>query len=633
MQTQTEEEPSNRDDHSVHSSIEEEETMLAVEEPTTSPAAASPSKLAFWKSLPLLGFTSVFLVFLCEAIVYSYLFPFVGFMILDFQHSNSTTTPPLLQNHSSIISSQTNFVPFGLMEIASSSSSIEEDKSQVGYYAGLLAAAYSIAQLSNGFFMGFFLDWFTRTEARIQRQSTSTPLKKLLFSRRVLMFGSMFVNGVLNILFGFAFNYIYAWSIRFTTGLLNFHMNTSKAYLASIVTADSQSIAYSALTVFWGVGQSLGPLLGGFLSKMDTNFPTLFGGNEFLKQYPYLPPCICAGCCMMIGSFVILATTKFYDTKGKKKKEAKLEEAVKEDEEVEMEFLKGQPKSEEITEEQEMPVEETTVVVMEEEPLQQGQQQEMKEDMEEEETEQLSFWHGIKLRTTQIFKAVLSKEVLICYFLFFNALFMDTIQEELLPLWSMIDVERGGLGFSTKEIGLVQTIMGVLYIVLPFTFPLMERCISKLNLFRLGMLSVLPMCFTPQMNYLKLQIWNVSPENAAAWDGMVTWSGLFIYSLLRCNASTLYYTSASIMLNNAAPADKVASVMSISHSLVSFALLSGPLIGGPILSLSIRWLEPYLPLRLFMNPPFMIIGVCAMASLAMSFLLNPSINAPKKAAE
>ncbi|KAG5653637.1 hypothetical protein H0H81_011739 [Sphagnurus paluster] len=45
------------------------------------------------------------------------------------------------------------------------------------------------------------------------------------------------------------------------------------------------------LPLSWFAGVTIGPLIGGYLSRPADRFPSLFGQSAFMKQYPYFLPC------------------------------------------------------------------------------------------------------------------------------------------------------------------------------------------------------------------------------------------------------------------------------------------------------------------------------------------------------
>ncbi|KXN91957.1 hypothetical protein AN958_11017 [Leucoagaricus sp. SymC.cos] len=71
------------------------------------------------------------------------------------------------------------------------------------------------------------------------------------------------------------------------------------------MTDESNSPAAFALLQFsWTLGQSLGPLIGGYLSHPGSWFPELFSGNIWL-EYPYLLPCVVVAVINTVGLWVL----------------------------------------------------------------------------------------------------------------------------------------------------------------------------------------------------------------------------------------------------------------------------------------------------------------------------------------
>ena len=70
--------------------------------------------------LPKGGILAVMLVFICEGFSYSFLFPFLGFMIMDL--------------------------------------GVVSDSRKTGYYAGILAGSFALAQFFSGFLFGVLAD-------------------------------------------------------------------------------------------------------------------------------------------------------------------------------------------------------------------------------------------------------------------------------------------------------------------------------------------------------------------------------------------------------------------------------------------------------------------------------------------
>ncbi len=71
--------------------------------------------------------------------------------------------------------------------------------------------------------------------------------------------------------------------------------------------------------------------------------------------------------------------------------------------------------------------------------------------------------------------------------------FLWVIFEEVFPLWSINDVQYGGIGFTQSDIGLIQSIGGVFTLLFQiFMYPILAKRFSVLGTFRYGVLIGLP---------------------------------------------------------------------------------------------------------------------------------------------
>jgi predicted MFS family arabinose efflux permease len=154
------------------------------------------------------------------------------------------------------------FVPFMVQDFGVS-------PDDVGFYAGLLASAYNIAQIPASIFWGKLSDVFGR--------------------RRILFFGLLGqATGML--LLGLSWSVPTAIGARCVGGLLQGNMGVARALLKETVRADQQAFAFSLFGAAWGVGFFLGPLIGGELSQIAERIPQLRG--TLFDDFPYFLPCV-----------------------------------------------------------------------------------------------------------------------------------------------------------------------------------------------------------------------------------------------------------------------------------------------------------------------------------------------------
>ncbi|VDI82976.1 Hypothetical predicted protein [Mytilus galloprovincialis] len=142
----------------------------------------------------------------------------------------------------------------------------EEEK---GYYAGLIASAVFFGRAVGSYFWGWLSD---------------------KFGRRPIILITVFLNGFFSLAFGFTFNFPMAMITRFLTGLANGTVGTAKTVIYEISDNTNQAVGMSILSMAWGAGLILGPTFGGLLADPVKSYPSVFGGSEFLEEFPYLLP-------------------------------------------------------------------------------------------------------------------------------------------------------------------------------------------------------------------------------------------------------------------------------------------------------------------------------------------------------
>ncbi|KAK9070162.1 hypothetical protein SSX86_010562 [Deinandra increscens subsp. villosa] len=200
--------------------------------------------------LPIKELIFVWVVVLCVALPISSLFPFLYFMVRDFN--------------------------------------IAEKEEDISYYAGFVGSAYMIGRALTSVFWGVVADRYGRKPVIILGTST------------VVIF---------NTLFGFSVNYWMAIVTRFLLGFLNGLLGPIKAYSCELFREEHQALGLSSISTSWGIGLIIGPSLGGFLAQVfisthilicnrcfpyrSLNFPSLVSADSLFGRFPYLLPCLC----------------------------------------------------------------------------------------------------------------------------------------------------------------------------------------------------------------------------------------------------------------------------------------------------------------------------------------------------
>ncbi|KAF7585016.1 putative uncharacterized membrane protein [Clavispora lusitaniae] len=192
-----------------------------------------PSFREEMKGFPLWQMSVVLMIRFSEPLSFTSLFPYVYFMVRDFQ--------------------------------------VTKDPTQISRYTGYMAASFAFAQFLCCIHWG-------RLSDRIGRKP-------------VLMCGLLGTASSI-LLFGFSTNYYMALLARTAAGALNGNIAVLQTMVGEITTQKRhQSIAFSMLPFLWNVGCFVGPLIGGSRHltrpRMDSSVNASSGYDHFVSKHPY----------------------------------------------------------------------------------------------------------------------------------------------------------------------------------------------------------------------------------------------------------------------------------------------------------------------------------------------------------
>ncbi|KAK6522868.1 hypothetical protein TWF281_002298 [Arthrobotrys megalospora] len=143
-------------------------------------------------------------------------------------------------------------------------------ETDVGFWVGITASSFSIAQCMTGIAWG-------RLSDRVGR-------KPIILCGILGMLSSVLV-------FGFANSIAMAMISRSCIGLLNGNVGILRTVVAELVPErELQPQAFSLLPLTWSIGSIAGPIIGGFLSEPAKNHPTLFPPGGFFDRHPFALP-------------------------------------------------------------------------------------------------------------------------------------------------------------------------------------------------------------------------------------------------------------------------------------------------------------------------------------------------------
>ena len=154
-------------------------------------------------------------------------------------------------------------------------------KKEIGYWAGMASAAFSVGQ----FF--FAIPWVRASDK---------------YGRKPIILLAMFCAMASSLFFGFSKTLSWAIAARVCSGVSNGNVGILRTVVAEMVPQKAlQPRAFSTLPLVWQVGAILGPILGGALASPARKYPELFGNNKFLKKFPFALPNLVSSVIFTIG--------------------------------------------------------------------------------------------------------------------------------------------------------------------------------------------------------------------------------------------------------------------------------------------------------------------------------------------
>jgi MFS family permease len=150
------------------------------------------------------------------------------------------------------------------------------------------------------------------------------------FGRKPILLSGLCSSAITTVVFGLSTSLPMAIVTRMINGLANGNLGIAKSYLREITDETNQAKCAGVLSLAWGAGVIIGPLLGGLLSQpalkyaatpslflllllfllpfqstsLSTllhRYPSLFPADGVFASYPYLLPCIIAGSIAAVG--------------------------------------------------------------------------------------------------------------------------------------------------------------------------------------------------------------------------------------------------------------------------------------------------------------------------------------------
>ncbi|PSC76968.1 MFS general substrate transporter [Micractinium conductrix] len=408
----------------------------------------------------------------------------------------------------------------------------EVTEAAVGSATGMLAAVFCAAQLVTSYPWGMISD-------RVGRKP-------------VMLVGNL--SCVLSTLwFGLAGSYKAAVASRAVGGAFNAIILAEKSILGEGIPRASQAEGFGLLSLCWGLGSLVGPMMGGSLSAPCTSalrIGALCHEGSLLVQRPYFLPCLLAAA--MSAAATVMVALDLEETVPSRRRSAGAAGGGSSG-------ARYQPVPAAEADERRDSSSKSRELELRHLPSLPGGLPGGKEDQ------------GMLLRAFRGDSARGNAALGIDGSLVGYGLiaFMFNLLDEVTPIWASADVSNGGLGFAPAELAPSLSFGGAVLVVWALHgFPWLSGRLGVLRVLRLGLWHTAPLALLTPC--------------ASLFHGARLPSQALMFAALgfKAVAGTNAFTGCLILVNEAAPVQSLGAVNGAGQSLASLVRAAGPALGG-----------------------------------------------------
>lgn len=421
----------------------------------------------------------------------------------------------------------------------------------VGFRTGVLGAAFCFAQTLTSFWLGKLSD-------RVGRKI-------------IIIIGNISCAlGVL--LFGFCANFWQACVVRLAMGATNGIIGAEKALIGDVLTREEQSEAMGYISMTWGIGTLIGPMIGGVLSNPCAE--GFFGGDNgvcatggLFENKPFLLPCIVASAISVVAVILTIFFLKEdrpdrHDTSGL--------------------VYNVVPGDDSFVGEPQMQRNGSVSLFKKNSDLYRYNGDMYEHEIEmgplEKDSSQELGGVGILSQSSQLPEDQVpwykQRNILLALSGYALIAFCYITLDELVPIFASASVLDGGLAYSTSKLSGPLSFSGVVLVIwMLIGYPWMSKKFGTIRTCIIGLIQTIPVT-------LLFPLSSVSFLNTE----VVFWLGMGLKSIAGSNV----FTSCLVLVNLVAPKESLGEVNGLGQTLASGVRALGPFLGGVMWAGSIR---------------------------------------------
>ncbi|KAH8590172.1 major facilitator superfamily domain-containing protein [Bisporella sp. PMI_857] len=432
------------------------------------------------------------------------------------------------------------YVYFLLQHVLSSPSTLPSDP-EIARQSGLLVGVFPLAQFATSLLWGWLSDRHGR--------------------KPIIIFG-LVVSVIANLCFGFSTSFRALMFWRALAGLANGNTSVMRTMTAEIVVLRKyRARAFLLLPLIFNTGRIAALALGGCLADPIRHLPWLFGKDGFFnsgadpegvswaQRYPFALPVIVNSMflfsVLVVATFGMKETAPLVENKGYREKFTKVSEFIRRYIRTKLRSSSGY-----------------TAIKLDEENV------ELPEGKP-----------GMAIPRSK-FSSIWTREVALTLALFSLLPLHNNAFNHLFPIFLSTPIATdshpnpflfaGGLGLSSKVVGLCLSITGICGIVFKLlTYPEIQARLGNLKTFRLAM------CVAP-IAYIIVPYLALLPES-----NLWRWPSIITVVLTQITARGFAIPSTMMLLTDAAPSkDVLGSVHGAGNTVGSLAKAVAPVVGG-----------------------------------------------------